>query len=328
MKNKVLSAFLIFFLFVASVTVTSAGKEVQLTQHERLTSGISFSSNHVFWTESAGNDVHAYDLTTGKRTDINGHAADGQTHAHGNKVVWTGDMGDAVYTYDVSTGNETMIASERRAPTMIASERYGPDIYGNYIVYTNSNYYSDQDQKNNSIYLYDLNTSSETKIATVHGYPAIYDKTVVWSQANNSGGYDICMYDICTHQTSTITTTNSSSYESRELDIYGNVVVWIESGNLYMYDIATHKITQVTNSGNATDPAIYGKRIVYTFPTLFGTGDIYMYDISTVRTTRITTSALASSPSIYGDKIVYENSHNPESPEVRDIYLYDLKPKN
>jgi len=183
MKNKALSAFLIFFIFVASATVTSAGKETQLTRHELLTSGISFSSNHVFWTESAGNDVHAYDLITGKRTDINGHAADGQTHAHGNKVVWTGDMGDAVYTYDVSTGNETMIASER----------YGPDIYGNYIVYTNSNYYSDQDHKNNSIYLYDLNTSNETKIATVHSYPAIYDRTVVWSQANSNNGYDICL---------------------------------------------------------------------------------------------------------------------------------------
>ena len=48
---------------------------------------------------------------------------------------------------------------------------------------------------------------------------------------------------------STITTTKSSSYESKELDIYGNVVVWIESDNVYMYDIATHKITQVTDSG-------------------------------------------------------------------------------
>lgn len=317
MKNKVLSAFLIFFIFFASVTVTSSETEIQLTQDERLTSGISFYGNHVFWTESAGNDVHAYDLTTGKRTDIDGHAADGRTHAHGNKVVWTGDMGDAVYMYDISTGNETMIAYERRAP----------DICGNYIVYTNSNYYPDKDHKNNSIYLYDLNNSNETKIATVHGHPAIYNKTVVWFQANNIGSYDICMYDICTHQTSTITTTNSSSYESQGLDIYGNVVVWMESGNLYMYDIATNKRTQVTNSGNATDPAIYGKRIVYTLdrPHFFGIGDIYTYEISTAKTTRITTSTSAFDPSIYGDKIVYIDGRNSESPDVRDIYLCDLK---
>jgi len=331
MKNRVLSVFLIFFLFVALVTVASAGTETQLTQDERLTSGISFYDNHVFWTESAGNGVHAYDLTTRKRTDIEGgHAVESLTHTHGNKVVWTDADGkaDSVYMYDVSTGNETKIASERRAP----------DIYGNYIVYTDSNYYSGQDHQNNGIYLYNLNTNNETKIVTVHGYPAItvhsypaiYDKTVVWSQANNSSGYDICMYDICTHQTSTITTTNSSGYESQGLDIYGNVVVWIESGNLYMYDITAHKVTQVTNSGNAIDPAIYGKRIVYTLnrPHSFGVGDIYMYEMSTAKTTRITTSTCAFNPSIYGDKIVYADGRNSESPDVRDIYLYDLKPKN
>ena len=316
MKNKVISGFLIFFLFAASVTVASAGKETQLTQDERLISGISFYGDHIFWTESAGNDVHAYDLTTGKRTNIDGHATNGKTNAHGNKVVWTGDMGDAVYMYDISSGNETKIASER----------FKPDIYGNYIVYTDSNY-SDQYHQNNSIYLYDLNTHNETKIAAIHGSPAIYGTKVVWSQANSSNSYDICIYDICTRQTSTITTANSSSYESKELDIYGNVIVWTESKNVYTYDIATHKITQVTNSGNAYEPAVYGNRIVYTYGPHSFSGDIYMYEVSTAKKTRITTSTRAFSPSIYDDKIVYADSRDAKSPEERDIYLYDLKPK-
>ena len=316
MKNKFLSAFLIFFLFVASVTVASAGKETQLMQHEPLAYGISFYGNHVFWTENAGNDVHAYDLITGKRTDIYGHATNGKTNAHGNKVVWTGDMGDAVYMYDISSGNETKIASERSRP----------DIYRNYIVYTNC--YYGEDHQNDAIYLYNLNTHNETKIATVYSSPAIYGTKVVWSQTNSSNGYEICVYDICTHQISTITTTNSSSYESEELGIHGNVIVWIESGNVYMYDIPAHKITQVTNSGNTTDPAIYGNRIVYTYcPYVSFNGDIYMYEISTANKTRITTSTSTFGPSIYGDKIVYSDSRNAKSPEDRDIYLYDLKPK-
>jgi hypothetical protein len=83
---------------------------------------------------------------------------------------------------------------------------------------------------------------------------------------------------------STITTTKSSSYESKELDIYGNVVVWIESDNVYMYDIVTHKITQVTNSGNADEPAIYGNRIVYKYGSHASfRGDTYMYEISTAK---------------------------------------------
>jgi FOG: PKD repeat len=311
-KNKVLSAFLIFFLFVALVTVASAAKETQLTHGARLTDSTAIYGNNVFWTETTANDLHAYNLTTGKEIDINGNYAVGKINSYGNKTVWTGDDGDAVYMYDISSGNETKVSSEGRLP----------DIYKNYIVYTN-NYYS-QDCKNNGIYLYDLNTNNQTRIATVYGYPVIYGTKVVWSQANSSGS-DICMYDICTHQTSTITTTNSSIPES-ELDISGNIIVWIEAGNVYMYDIATHKKTQVTSSGNVSQPVIYGKRIVYGAGDLYS-GNIYIYDISTAKKIRITTSTEAFSPSIYGDKIIYADLRNPENPDVRDIYLYELKPE-
>ena len=131
MKNKVLSIFLIFFVFAVSATVVSAGKETQLTNGERLTFRTSIYDNHVFWTEGTGNGVHAYDLTTGERTYIDGHYANGQLNAYGNKVVWTGDDGDAVYMYDISTGNETKISSGGR----------DADIHGKYIVYTNNYYY-------------------------------------------------------------------------------------------------------------------------------------------------------------------------------------------
>lgn len=227
MKNKALSTFLIYSILVTSAIVASAGTEIQLTQNERLTSGLSFYGNYVYWTESTGNDVHAYDLTTGTRTDINGHFAYNQIASYGNKVVWAGDGGEAVYMYDISTGNETKITPSGNFP----------DIYGNYVVYTN---YYDQDHKNDSIYLYDINTGNETKIATVYGYPAIYDKTVVWSQANSNDGYDICKYDISTNQTSILTTADSSIPETG-LDIYGDIVIWTESNNLYMYDLASHK---------------------------------------------------------------------------------------
>ena len=90
-----------------------------------------------------------------------------------------------------------------------------------------------------------------------------------------------------------------------------------------MYDMASHKTTQITDSGNAYQPAIYSNWIVYTIGELYS-GDIYTYDISTAKTTRITTSTMAYSPSIYGDRIVYADIRNPEYPDERDIYLYDL----
>lgn len=309
MINKARTMLLTFIILITSAIVVSAGTETQLTENERLITETSFYGNYVYWTESTGNDVHAYDLTTGKRTDISGYFAYNQIASYGNKVVWAGDGGEAVYMYDISTGNEIKVTPSGNFP----------DIYGNYIVYTN---YYDRNHKNDSIYLYDINIGNAAKIAAVYGYPAIYDKTVVWSQANSNNGYDICKYDITANQTSILTTINSSIPES-ELDIYGNTVVWTESHNLYMYDIASHKKTQITNSGNAYDPVIYGNWIAYEY----GSGDnraIYTYEISTARTTRITTSS-AHDPSIYGDRVVYSDSRNPETdPDVRDIYLYNL----
>jgi beta propeller repeat protein len=152
---------------------------------------------------------------------------------------------------------------------------------------------------------------------------------VVWSQANSNNGYEIREYDISTIQTRTITTTSGQILEN-ELDIYGNIVAWREAGDIYMYDTASHKKTQVTNNGNAFQPAIYGNRIVYTLgdPSIGGNTDIYMYEISAASTTRITNSNGAFSPSIYGDKIVYADWRvYLETGEIRDIYLYDLNPE-
>ncbi len=104
-----------------------------------------------------------------------------------------------------------------------------------------------------------------------------------------------------------LTTTNSSNFYPEELDVYGNVVVWTESHNVYMYDIATHKITQVTNSGNAYEPAIYGNRIVYTYdPRGIVSGDIYIYCQDNPHNNQYQ----CFWPSIYKDKIVYADSKN------------------
>lgn len=310
MINKARTMLLVFLIFISSTILVSAGTETQITQNERLTSGLSFYGNYIYWIESAGNGVHAYDLTAGKRTDIDGHFAYNQITSYGDKVVWAGDGGEAVYMYDISTGSEIKITP------------YGsfPDIYGNYVVYTN---YYDRYHENDSIYLYDINTGRETKIASVYSSPAIYDKTVVWSQANGSSGYDICKYDITANQAGILTTLSSSIPET-ELEIYGDIVVWTESHNLFMYNTVSREKTQITDDGTAYEPAIYGNWIAYEY----GSGDnrgIYIYDISTSRITRIPDSNRAHGPSVYGDNAIYIDSSSPETdPDVRDIYLYDL----
>ena len=89
--------------------------------------------------------------------------------------------------------------------------------------------------------------------------------------------------------------------------------------------------TQITTSGSAAFPSIYGDRIVWqdwrNGNKNDGPFNIYMYNISTHKETQITTSGSAGVPSIYGDKIVWRdwrNGYRDSLEEESDVYMYDL----
>ena len=76
--------------------------------------------------------------------------------------------------------------------------------------------------------------------------------------------------------------------------------------------------TQITNSGHAGNPAIYGDKIVFAD---YGGEDcnIYTYDLSTKKETQISTSGMThDSPAIYGDKIVWGDWGG------ESIHIYDI----
>jgi len=89
--------------------------------------------------------------------------------------------------------------------------------------------------------------------------------------------------------------------------------------------------TQITTSGSAESPSIYGDRIVWqdwrNGNRDDGPFNIYMYNISTQKETQITTSGSAGVPSIYGDRIVWRdwrNGYRDSLEEESDVYMYDL----
>lgn len=87
--------------------------------------------------------------------------------------------------------------------------------------------------------------------------------------------------------------------------------------------------TQITTSGSAERPAIFGDKIIWQdYRNDNGTGvttDIYMYNLSTSKEIQITTSGSAEAPVIYNDKIVWRDGRNGNfSLEKPDIYMYDL----
>ncbi|HEX3013487.1 MAG TPA: hypothetical protein VHO92_04335, partial [Methanobacterium sp.] len=195
---------------------------------------------------------------------------------------------DKIHLYDLKTGNDT---------TITMPEHYyaaHPAIYDNKIVWCLYN-------ESNKILLcvYDISTSTSSLITENVSYcvPDIYGDRIVW---------DGNMYNISTHTQTQIPTNGSAS----NFAIYDNKIVWAGHGrngtatdknnnsiirsDIYMYDLSTKKETRISTSGRASNPAIYGDRIVWqdsrNLDFITGMGDIYMYNLSTEKESRISYS--------------------------------------
>ncbi|MCO5382660.1 PKD domain-containing protein [Methanosarcina sp. Z-7115] len=96
--------------------------------------------------------------------------------------------------------------------------------------------------------------------------------------------------------------------------------------NVSAVDTAAPKITetQITTSGQADRPAIYGDRIVWE-DWRNGNGDIYLYNLSTHKETQITANESDQMlPAIYDNIVVWVDGRNNYG---YDIYMYDLSTK-
>ena len=247
----------------------------------------------------------------------------GEPAIYGDKVVWS--YWDKIHLYDLNARNDTIISMP--GPYYAAY----PAIHGDKIVWFFYDMYNPKDEY--GLYVYDITTSEIliTKNVSDWTYPDIYGNRFVWTENGN-----IYMYDISTNIQTQIPINESASNPA----IYDNKIVWVghrlndiaidENNNsisrsdIYMYDLSTKKETRVSTSGRASNPAIYGDRIVWpdsrNLDFLTETGDIYMYNLSTEEESRISyseQSSSASPPAIYGDRIVWCDSHN-------NIYMYDL----
>ena len=167
--------------------------------------------------------------------------------------------------------------SETRITTS-GSAQY-PAMYGNTIVW--------QDQRNGNwdIYLYNLSTSTESRITTDESNqtkPSIYGDRIVWQDERN-GNRDIYMYDLSTQKETRITDESSDQVDPA---IYKDRIVWQDERNgnwdIYMYDLSTQMETQITtNESDQIEPVIYGDRIVWQDER--EGREIYLYELSTSR---------------------------------------------
>jgi TolB protein len=334
----ILALFLLPFICPTASATMAEGTETQITTNSADQKHPAIYGDRIVWTDYrngdgySNSDIYMYDLSTSTETQITTSGSAYSPDIYDDIIVWTDERngnGD-IYMYNLSTSTETQITTNN-------SWQYGPVIYDDKIVWIDER---DADESHgdayvsSNIYMYDLSTSTETRITTSEAEQtglAIYGDRIVWHNFLNGEPYHhIYMCNLSTFEETQIT-TSGSAYSP---DIYGDRIVWIDyrngigavEGNIYMCNLSTSTESKITNNeSNKYGPIIFDNRIVWA-DWNNGNPDIYMYDLSTSTKTQITDDSShvggEVGPDIYGNRIVWDDSRNGNS----DIYMFTLAP--
>lgn len=333
MKNKgklcsiaLASTFLVLvFLILISVAASAAQVTKIGTGYEPAVYG-----NNVVWTN--GVVIHLYDLTN--KTDTTFSSSDASSpDIYDNTLVWHDESSGMprLAVYDISTATKSYI-------TQNVDQYSKPAIYGNRIVWS----------ANDSVYLRDISTSTQTKIGNGSN-PDIYGTKVVYYSYSEDPEMDITirMYDIDTKEKITV-----NSYGDPNIPrIWDTKVIWSDvynhQGYIAMYNTSTKKIIEVTHQLD-TDPygneygastgthiALQNDKIVYNkcVDDYEGKPGVYVYNISTGQSTPVYNylEEVYTTPEIYNNTIVWGIDKNyVDGAAGNGIYLYDLadEPEN
>jgi beta propeller repeat protein/parallel beta-helix repeat protein len=264
-------------------------------------------------------DIYMYDLFTSKETQITTnslyYAPNTKLAIYGDKIVWADYRNEKKDLYMYN------LSTNKEIQITNSGKAEDPAIYEDKIVYTDVRDVRDIRNGNADIYMYDLSTSKETQITTNvswQGSPAIYGDRIVWQDYRN-GNNTSSKTDIYMYNLSTSAETRvTTSGLASNPEIYGDRLVYMNGSQIYMYDLFTSKETKITAYESIQfSPAIYGDRIIWV-DYRNRNNDVYMYNLSTHTETQITSNKSGqSSPAIYGDKIVWMDSR-----KYTDVFPY------
>lgn len=294
MKNRLFSVSLVLMLLILVSTVASAGQYVKIGSG----SEPAIDTDQIVWVDNG--TIRVYDLTIKEETAVRSSAAS-HPAISGDKLVWhdesTGEPGLTVY--DISTGARYYITKDVDSSSI-------PAIYGNRIVWS----------ANSSVYMHDISTSTQTKIATGDN-PDIYDNRVTYDSYSADDTPQVYVYDIVTKEAVDVSQYGDNMFPH----IYGGKIVWSDFynrlGNIRMYDSATGQQIEVTtgddmtgyDTGGSTD--ISGNKIIYLKHgdlANMDSGDLYVYDLVAGKSKQLTSGNTAQTPVISGNIIVWSDS--------------------
>ncbi len=186
----------------------STSKEYQITTNNLTQAGPDIYKDKIVWRDERNMEenpynpylhvqIYMYNLSTSVESQVNyGDSACfvlSFPRIYGDKIVWMAESTGTnynVYVYNLSTSTLNMIGSPYG--NGYASQAA---IYGNKIVWEEGG----MDPGNTDIIMYDISTSTETKITTngsSQSDPEIYGDRIVWRDSRNGNQNDVTNYDI------------------------------------------------------------------------------------------------------------------------------------
>lgn len=300
MKSRSLPVCSVLIFLILSSTVVSA------VRYTKIGSGSDpvLDSNKVVWTNCGV--IHVYDLSTKKGSTISSFAAS-HPAISGNKLVWHDEstVTPKFTVYDFKNKVRSYITKDVDSKSI-------PSIYGKKIVWS----------ANSNVYIRDISTRTQTKIATGSN-PDIYGNKVSYDSDSAGDRPQIYVYDIITKKIIDV----SQYGDNVASHIFGNKVIWSDFytrlGNVRMYDIATNEHIEVTtgddmtgyDTGGAT--SIDGDNVVYLKHNDLGNmklGDVYLYNIATGTSKQLSSGNTAQTPVVSDNVVVWSDSGS--------IYMY------
>lgn len=256
-------------------------------------------------TACAGNETQ---ITHGMRLTLD-------PSIYGNIVVWGETATNGISMYNLTTGNMTFLGYWED----------GLSIHGDKIALWGYD----------GVIVYNISTGREINIeganrAAVYGDNLVYERSVFddcqppnyqYTQYNS-----LFLYNLSTKKEAQLT-----NYEPKVCGfaIYGDKIVWVKTnestrfGNVSICDIPTKRISDISLSGRAGSPDIYGNIVVWT-EDKDGTTNIYMRDIAKHKTSQIYSNWTGTDLSIYGNRLVWMNESGVDDSYHSDIYMYDI----
>ncbi len=176
-------------------------------------------------------DIFMYDIGSGEEIDItNDTTGQNCPRVHDNYIVWYQNDGSYypsnynIYLYNTAENTTTKITTD-------SDDQCEPDVYGNRIVWQD-----DRDGLFDNIYLYDIDTDTETRIDPGDdGYqwsPRIYGNRIVWEDSRDIDGEDtgwnIFYYDIIKQRAIPVITVDGNQWH---LSLHDKLLVWDDDRN-------------------------------------------------------------------------------------------------